>query len=432
MSLEILDTRRKALTINLDDHIYGTFAEIGAGQEVARNFFNAGAASGTIAKTMSAYDMTFSNEIYGLEESGRYVSKSRLGRMLDYEFQLLKDRLNGEKYENKTFFSFADTVTTLNYSKTNDPHGWLGIKFELTPGGEEHQIIFHVRLLDSDATLQQNVLGILGVNLVYAAFYLNANPRAMIESLADNLNRGSVEIDLISLKGPIFESSDDILVNLYLIQKGFSTAAIFTPDGKVKQAKDMLYKKHIMILRTRFNQKSIPDFGLFDHAVKQYKEGMIINETELITLAELTLNNMMEKAPKNDEELLIRVAKRAREIMEHQHAVIISNFNRHSKLANYLSIAKPLSTGITTSIANLKHIFLSENYGANYTNELLAYISDLFSKKVKLLTYPYRNPKTKEIITTRNLEVSIEAKPLYDFLIQNKYIIDIEGIKWPD
>ncbi len=432
MSLEVLDTRRKALTINLDENIYGTFAEIGAGQEVARNFFNAGAASGTIAKTMSAYDMTFSNEIYGLEESGRYVSKSRLGRMLDYEFQLLKDRLGGEKYENKTFFSFADTVTTLNYSKTNDPHGWLGIKFELTPGGEEHQIIFHVRLLDSDATLQQNVLGILGVNLVYAAFYLNANPRAMIESLADNLNRGSVEIDLISLKGPIFESSDDILVNLYLIQKGFSTAAIFTPDGKVKQAKDMLYKKHIMILRTRFNQKSIPDFGLFEHAVKQYQDGMSINDSELITLAELTLNNMMEKAPNNDEELLIRVAKRAREIMEHQHAVIISNFNRHSKLANYLSIAKPLSTGITTSIANLKHIFLSENYGENYTNELLAYISDLFSKKVKLLTYPYRDLKTKEIITTKNLEVSVEAKPLYDFLIQNKYIIDIEGIKWPD
>src|SRR5690606_34034978 len=196
MSLEILDTRRKALTINLDEQVYGTFAEIGAGQEVARNFFMAGAASGTVAKTMSAYDMTFSNEIYGIEESGRYVSRSRLLKMLDYEYQLLQERLNSEKYKDRTFFAFANTVTTINYNKTNDPHGWLGIKFQLEPDGEENHIIFHVRLLDSDVSLQQNVLGVLGVNLVYAAFYLHHNPRQMVESLTDNLSKGSVEIDL--------------------------------------------------------------------------------------------------------------------------------------------------------------------------------------------------------------------------------------------
>jgi hypothetical protein len=429
MSLEILDTRRKALTINLDENIYGTFAEIGAGQEVARNFFLAGAASGTIAKTMSAYDMTFSNEIYGLEESGRYVSKSRLGKMLDYEFQLLGDRLSGEKYQNRTFFSFADTVTTLNYSKSNDPHGWLGLKFQLEPYGEAHEIIFHVRLLDSDAGLQQNVLGILGVNLVYAAFYLNKDPKSMIESLVDNLNLGSVEIDLISVKGPVFKELDDILVNVYLIQKGFSTAAIFEENGKVKQAKDLMYKKHIMILRTRFNQKVLPDFELFDHTVNQYKASMEIDDSELITLSELTLNNMMDKTDKDDTDLLRRVAKRAKDITEKGHSVIISNFNRHNKLAKYLSLAKPQSVGITTNIANLKHIFQSENYGKNYTNELLAYISDLFSKNVKLLTYPYRDIKNKTTVTTKNIEVSPEAKPLFDFLIQNKYIIDIEEIK---
>jgi hypothetical protein len=429
MILEVLETRRKALKINLDEKVYGTFAEIGAGQEVARNFFTAGAASGTIAKTMSAYDMTFSNEIYGSEESGRYVSKSRLEKMLDHEFQLLGDRLHGEKYQTRTFFSFADTVTTLNYNKSNDPHGWLGIKFQLTPGGEANEIIFHVRLLDSDATLQQNVLGILGVNLVYAAFNYHHDPQRMIESLADNLNQGSVEIDLISVKGPAFETLDEVLVNLYLLQKGFSSAAIFLPKIGVQQAKDLMYKQHIMILRTRFNQKTKPDFELFEHAITQYKAYMQIGEVELISMAELTLNNMMENVQSEDGDLLNRVAKRANEIMEMGHAVIISNFNRHHKLAKYLAKCKPKSVGITTNIANLKHIFLSENYGENYTNELLAYISDLFSGNVKLLAYPFRDIKNKTIVTTKNLEVSPEAKPLFDFLLLNKYILDIEDIE---
>src|SRR6476661_3959099 len=202
MAREILETKRKALKINLDPAIYGTFAEIGAGQEVARNFFTAGAASGTVAKTMSAYDMVFSNSIYGSEDSGRYVTQSRLIKMLDHEFALLSERLSGEKYEGKTFFAFADTVTTLNYNKTNDPHGWLGIRFQVTPGGAYNDIVFHVRLLDSDASLQQNVLGVLGVNLVFAAYYHNQDVQTMIESLVDNLAVGSVEIDLISLNGP--------------------------------------------------------------------------------------------------------------------------------------------------------------------------------------------------------------------------------------
>ncbi|MFC5284256.1 nicotinamide mononucleotide adenylyltransferase [Pedobacter alpinus] len=429
MILETLDTRRKALTINLDENIYGTFAEIGAGQEVARNFFTAGAASGTIAKTMSAYDMTFSNEIYGLEESGRYVSKSRLSKMLNHEFELLGERLCGVKYEQRKFFSFADTVTTLNFNKSNDPHGWLGIKFQLEPCGPSNEIIFHVRLLDSDATLQQNVLGILGVNLVYAAFYHYKDPQMMIESLADNLSRGSVEIDLINVKGPAFEGLSEVLVNLYLLKRGFSTAAVFIPEEGVMQSKDLMYKQHIMILRTRFNQKTKPDFDLFNHAVTQYKAYMEIGNVELITMAELTLNNMMQNNEGCDVELLDSVAKRAGDILEMGHAVIISNFNRHNKLAKFLSQCKPKSVGITTNIANLKHIFMSEYYGANYTNELLAYISDLFSGNVKLLTYPYRDIKNKQMVTTKNLVVSPEAKSLFDFLLQNKYILDIEEIK---
>jgi len=331
MLREILENKRKALKINLDESIYGTFAEIGAGQEVARNFFTAGAASGTIAKTMSAYDMVFSNSIYGAEESGRYVSESRLDKMIQHEFELLSERLIGPKYEGKTFFAFADTVTTLNFNKTNDPHGWLGIRFQLTPGGVPNDIVFHVRLLDSDSSLQQNVLGILGVNLVYAAYFYHDNIQYMIESLVDNLTIGSVEIDLISLSGPVFKGANDRLVNLYLIAKGFSGAAIFDQNGQARQSKDVLYKKDVMILRTKFGQKSKPNFDLFNKAVEQFKRTQNVDDKNLIVMIEILMNNFLDYQSELGNEELEKFAKRAEELCATGNFVIVSDFTRNHK-----------------------------------------------------------------------------------------------------
>ncbi|MDF3079356.1 MAG: nicotinamide mononucleotide adenylyltransferase [Sphingobacteriaceae bacterium] len=432
MAREILETKRKALKINLDPAIYGTFAEIGAGQEVARNFFTAGAASGTVAKTMSAYDMVFSNSIYGEESSGRYVSKSRLNKMLDHEFELLSERLTGSEYTGRTFFAFADTVTTLNFSKTNDPHGWLGIRFQISPGGEPNDIVFHVRLLDSDSGLQQNVLGILGVNLVYAAFYHNKDMQTMIESLVDNLSVGSVEIDLISVSGAIFGDVNDRLVNLYLIAKGFSGAAIFDKEANARQAKDVLYKKDIMILRTKYKQKSAPNFDLFNKAVEQFKRTQGVRDENLIVLIEVLMANLLDEDAEIHSEDLESFARRAEELCATGNHVIVSDFTRNNKLANYLSRCKPNSVGISTNIANLKRIFDSKSFSGNYTDELLAYISDLFSKNVKLYAYPYLDKKNNQIITTRNMPVSEEAKPLFDFLIRNGYIADIEDYDTKD
>ncbi len=427
MSSQILDTNRKALQINLDNKVYGTFAEIGAGQEVARYFFKAGAASNTIAKAMSAYDMIFSNEIYGLEPSGRYVTKSRLTKMLDHEYSLLTERLHGEKYDYRTFFAFADTVTILNFSKTNDPHGWLGIRFQVTPGGEANEIFFHVRLLDRDVNLQQNVLGTLGVNLVYAAFNFQHDIKQLIESLADNIAADSVEIDLINVSGPHFKNVNQILINLYLIQKGYASAAVFDNESNVLQAKDLMYKKHVMLLRTKFNERKKPNFNMFKHAVEQHKKDMDINDNgQLITLAELTLNNLMEKAEKDNDSLLNDVTKRANDILKTGQKVIITNFSRNNKLAAYLSLCKPLSVGMTTNVANLKYIFSEDNYGGNYTNQLLAYISDIFSRNVKLYAYPFKNKKDGVVTTIKNLEVSLSARPLFNFLLQNNYIKDVE------
>src|SRR5690606_30237986 len=271
MAREIVETTRKPLKINLITHTHGTFAEIGAGQEVARNFFGAGAASGTIAKTMSAYDMAFSDAIYGVEESGRYVSRTRVKKMLTHEFNLLTERLHGEKYKSKTFFAFANRVTTLNFTKTNDPHGWIGIRFQHEVDGFVNDIIIYVRLLASFSRLQSQVFCMFCVYLIFAAYYYADDPQTMIESLVDNLSIGSVEIDLVKVSGPIFEQANERLLNLYLIAKGFAQAAIFKPDAHPAQIKDYLYRKNIIILRTKYRQKSNPNFDLFNLAVEQFK-----------------------------------------------------------------------------------------------------------------------------------------------------------------
>ncbi|TKC10365.1 nicotinamide mononucleotide adenylyltransferase [Pedobacter polaris] len=433
MEREILDTKRKALKINLNEKIYGTFAEIGAGQEVARNFFTAGAAAGTVAKTMSAYDMTFSDAIYGAEASGRYVSQNRLLRMLEHEFSLLNERLHGEKYENRTFFAFANTVTTLNFKRTNEPHGWVGIRFQTEPGGLPNEIFFHIRLFDTDVNMQQRVLGIIGVNLVYAAFYHHNEPKVMIESLVDNLTVGSVEIDLISVQGPAFGEVNNTLLNLYLIMKDFSAAAIFDADGHPRQAKDLLYKKDIMILRTKFGQKSNPNFNLFNKATEQFTRTNNVEPGNLSVMIEVLLTNVLTDQQETPDDIdLESVAKRAEDMCKTGNLVIVSNFTRNHRLAKYLDRCRPKSVGISTNINNLKFVFNSTNFGEDYSSQLLAYVSDMFTKNVKLFAYPFMDKKTNTVISTSNMPVTPDAKPLFDFLLINGYITDIKDYSEDD
>ncbi|MBP3942253.1 nicotinamide mononucleotide adenylyltransferase [Sphingobacteriaceae bacterium WQ 2009] len=428
MAREIFETNRKALKINLNPDIYGTFAEIGAGQEVARNFFGAGAASGTIAKSISAYDMAFSDAIYGVEESGRYVSRTRLIRMLDHEFNLLTERLHGEKYCNKKFFAFADTVTTLNFTKTNDPHGWIGLRFQHEVGGPVNEIVIHVRLLDSDNQLQQKVLGIIGVNLVFAAYYYTDNVQTMIESLVDNLAMGSVEIDLVKVSGPVFQDVNERLINLYLIAKGFAKAAIFSPLGKAAQIKDYLYKKNIIILRTKYRQKSNPNFDLFNLAVEQFKKNTGAEPADTIVLIEVLMGNVLDEDSTLTGEDLAYFAERAEYLCATGNNIIVSNFRRNNHLAEFIAQFKPKNVGIATNVSNLRNIFNSDQYNKEqYANELLSYISGMFNKNVKLYAYPYKLKKDNTIVTSKNMPVSEEAKPLFEFLTKNGYIIDIEN-----
>jgi hypothetical protein len=255
MEREVLSIKRKALRINLDGTIYGTFAEIGAGQEVVRNFFQVGGASATVAKAMSAYDMTFSDAIYGKESSGRYVSESRLRKMLDHEYHLLHERLKLEKYHTKRFFVFSNTCTTLNYKKNNDPHGWMGVRFQLQPGGEANEVVIHVRLKGSDPVYQQRTLGGIGTNLLFACYWYYDQMEDFIDSLLDNLSTDEAEIDMIHVKGPDFTKVDNRLLALQLVKKNFTSGTIFGANKEIYQPKDILYKKHGLLYENQWRHR---------------------------------------------------------------------------------------------------------------------------------------------------------------------------------
>jgi hypothetical protein len=275
---EVPNVKQKALTINLDPTIYGTIAEIGAGQEVSRHFFRVGGASGTIAKSMSAYDMAFSDSIYGPEEDGRYVSESRVIKMLDREYKLLKTRLKGEKYENSRFFAFANTITTLNFSRTNDPHGWIGLRFQLHKDSEPNDIILHVRPYDNNTILQQQVIGEIGINLIYGCYYYSDDPETIVKSLQDHLSTNHIEIDMVRISGPDYKDLDNRLLSLILVRKGFTHATIFGPNKASLQPKDFLYKKDVLVLRGRFRPVTLVNEDMLTCGFNHFKKSPHIDE----------------------------------------------------------------------------------------------------------------------------------------------------------
>ncbi|HUE37868.1 MAG TPA: hypothetical protein VMR29_00080 [Candidatus Binatia bacterium] len=242
-------THDKASWINLDAARYGTFAEIGAGQEVARWFFHVGGAAGTVAKTISAYDMALSDALYGATD--HYVSRKRLEAMLDRESAGLVEQLGARRGGRTAFFAFADTVAARSYSRHENGDGWLGVRFQTAPRGESSEVIIHAHLLDEDPAREQEALGVLGVNLIFGAFY-HAPPELLIASLLDGLTRDRVEVDMIKLSGPAFPGIDDRLMSLQLVEQGLTDATLLTADGEVVQRSEVLYRRPILVERGSF------------------------------------------------------------------------------------------------------------------------------------------------------------------------------------
>lgn len=418
-----IGTKQKALAINLDQQIYGSFAEIGAGQDVAANFFKAGASSGTIAKTMSAYDMLFSDAIYGTEETRRYVSEKRLKAMLEREYSLLIERLAVQRSSTTTFFAFSDTISALNYHRTNVGHGWMGVRFQLVPGGEYNDVILHVKLQDSDNNLQQQAVGILGVNLIYACFYYYENPLLFLLSLMDDLSRDRFQIDLIRFEGPDFRKVDNRLMSLLLVEKGFSDAALFGADGKNQQPSEILYKKHIVVVRGRFRPLINVHVDMLHTGVKQFLEEPDVDKNKVVVLTELTLQSLKERnADLNAEIDKKDFLDRVDILCSLGHTVMISNFHEYYKLVSYLSTMTKLKLGVILGYPNLEYIFSEEHY-QKLPGGILESFAALFSRKVKLFIYP--TLRDGVIQTGEGFQLPPHLIDLYRYLVANDKIEDI-------
>ncbi|MDA8744612.1 TonB-dependent receptor [Rubripirellula amarantea] len=420
MIMERPNTERKALAVNLDARRYGSFAEIGAGQEVVRWFFRVGGAAGTIAKSMSAYDMSVSDAIYG--ECDRYVCRQRLEQMLQYEQGLNLERLSGSRGDTTSFFTFADTVSARNYHGTNECHGWMGIRFQAHPRDQDSEIIIHVRMLDTENSLQQEALGIVGVNLLYGAFFLNHEPDMLIESLLDNLSTRRIEIDMIEFKGIAFRHVDNRVMSLRLVQLGLSNAAMFSADGEVLQPSEVLYKKPILVERGSFRPVTNVNIDMINSAKETFAEEEGVDADQVVTLAEITMKNLQANGEIDLRDFLARVDMLAACGM----TVLISDYFEYYRLAAYLARYSKKKIGITMGAASLVELF-DEKYYTALDGGILESFGRLFKNDLKLFIYPLLDRETGSLTTVENLRVAEELKTLYQYLVDKGCIEQLQN-----
>lgn len=412
---ERLDTHQKALQINLDPTKYGVFAEIGAGQEVARWFFRVGGASGTIAKTISAYDMTVSDAIYG--QSDRYVSKSRLVSMLDHEYPLLVERLKDKRGETTKFFAFANTVAAKSFQRKDETHGWMGIRFQNEPGAEPNDILIHHVMWDRDNLQQAEAIGALGVNLIHAAMYLHWQPEAIVNALLDNLSIDRIEVDMIEFRGPEFTSVDNRLLALQLVEKGLTNAAMFMPDGRIVQPADALYKKSILVERGSFRPVTKVTVDMLNYAQAQFIQEPNVDGRNLVVLMEMTLKNLSTEGKIDHQDFLDRVDM----LSTLGNPVLISNYGEFHRLAAYLHRFTKNPVGFVMGIPTLKELF-EERYYSELAGGILESFGRMFKNDLKLYVYPFKDPASGAVITAGNLRVAPHLRHLYLYLMENFFI----------
>jgi len=403
MSREILSTQNKALKINLNHKIFGTLAEIGGGQEVARYFFRAGGSSGTIAKSISAYDKKYSDYLYK-GKAKRYVSKERLVKMLDVEYNEVVCLLDAERGEVSTFFAFANTVETINFRKDNQGHGWLGIKFQHEPKSPPNQIIMHL-------------------NLIYAAYYYSNNIHDFLESLMDNLTSDRLEINMLSLEGELFKEIDNRIISLLLVKMGYTPASVFDRDGKIQQPSDMFYKKNIMLLRGSFRPPNYVHFDMLKAGFGFFKKEVGYSRDNSLIICEITLNNLLKTQEFNEKDYLDRVNL----LNEMGQNVMVSNFKEFYKLVQYMTSHTIMELRLVLG-ANILEKLMDDSFYVNLKGGILEAMGRLFAQNVKLYVYPYIN-HNKELITSSNFVVKKNLTHLYNFLKQEGKILDIENVK---
>ena len=417
---DIPTTYNKALRINLDGGKYGTFAEIGAGQEVANWFFRASASAGTVAKTISAYDMTMSDEIYG--KGKRYVSRERVISMLDHEYSLLEERLSESRGESSTFFSYCNTVRARGYKDTGECHGWMGIRLQLKPYGPPSDILCHVRLLDKENVDQMTALGAFGVNLIYASFYHRENLEKFVESLMDGLDRSNIEVDVLKFLGEGFQFVDNRLCSLQLVQSGLTDAAMFTPDGEVVQPAEVLYKKPIALLRGSFNPVTNLHLDMMEQTKEKFFEQLDEKQQErYIGICEISMNNLLRGDLMDHVDFL----DRADALQALGKTVLISRCPEFHKIATYLNRYTNQPIAISLSVGLLNELF-KEKWSENLAGGILESFGRLFKNQLGLYVYPWKNRKTGELVTTEVFRVEDHLKHLFLYFKDNNMILDVE------
>lgn len=421
MEYQMIKTEQKALDINLNDPIYGTFAEIGAGQEVARNFFQAGAAAGTIAKTMSAYDKTYSDAIYGLEPSGRYVSESRLYKMLDHEWQLMEERLKSSRPD-ATFFVFADTVQAINYTRTIKGNGWMGLRFRLQPDGPVNELVLHVKMLDTNNRLQQEAIGILGVNMIYSSFYYSEDPEKMVKSLVDNI-KDRVSIDLLRINGEDFNYFDKRLISLYLVKHKLTSVAMFDVNRSSIHASEFLYRESLMVIRGNFRPPTIVTQDVINSSFNQFKEETQLHDDKLNLMMEMTMDYLKGENAEIDEKDFI---DRADMLSALGYKVLLSDCANHEMLINYLSDYKISNLGLVIGIRELQTIII-DKYNQNQDGTLLVAFGELFSQNIRIYTYPAQQSDDASIMTAENMVVPDGIKFLYQYLLDSRQVVPVSN-----
>jgi len=425
MNREIKKTEQKALEINLDNSIYGSFAEIGAGQEVARNFFQVGAAVGTIAKTMSAYDKTYSDAIYGAEKSGRYVCESRLYKMLDHEYGLMEERLQKDLPETK-FFAFADTVAAINYARTIKGQGWLGIRFQVTPNGKPNDLVIHVKMKDNNNRQQQIAIGTLGVNLIYGAYYYHKDPETLIASLIDGI-KDRVEVDFVRLTGPDFAEVDNRLLIMYLVKHRLTEVAMFDKEGNSIHASEVMYKKGLMVVRGNFKPPTLVTEDVINSGFKQFVQDTCQHEDKCdsLNMTEITVDYLKRQYGEiSDRDFL----DRADMLNALGQSVIISDCSNHQKLINYLSDYKIKHLGLVIGVWELSEI-IEKKFEENQDGRLLVAFGELFTRNIRIYVYPAIDEDTNELINAKTLMVPEGIHFLYKHLIDSRQIVEIEEYK---
>ncbi|MCP4547271.1 MAG: TonB-dependent receptor [bacterium] len=414
------NTHEKARFLNQHPRIYGSMAEIGAGQEVARTFFQAGGASGTIAKTVSAYDMEMSDSIYGVEQSGRYVSRTRLENMLDTEFCDLLKRVGTKRPANSTYFAFADTVAARAYKSSNDCHGWMGIRYQHEAGAKPSQIVIHLRMLDDLNRDQQKVLGILGVNLIFAAFNYSQDPEDLVDALIEDIAWGRIEIDYIHMSGPAFQGIDNLQMNLRLVTSSLGPVAMFTPDRQAVVPNDLIFRRHVLILRGAFRPFSPVQADMIACGIGAFAQDLATSEKNIVCFCEMNVAQYLSDGVDEISDLKERVLR----LTESGYTVMVTSHFRYFRLSEYFSKQGQRRIGYILSVDNI-HSILDDQYYEGMEGGILEAMGKLFTSDSKLLVYPNLMPDGS-MITAENVLVPDSQKYLYRHLLHNKRLLALE------